>query len=422
MFFNLHSIDCKQVLIMILYAGLVQQLLMSQGGEEDMSALLVSLHGADIETDIELKQDILAALLNTFRESHRARCNFRRAGGFLYLMSVLVSMESFLSPTVSLESGILRERMHLVQLIFTAFALAMRFEPANAKLFHQEICLPSLADTLRLLGCFSRDKQTIIPFSTNPLTLVRETAAQTEDNIQLFHSIFTASPANVDPLSYQDKIPFPLVLCVFIFRLLYDLATDNYEKTVPPGGSGLPGSFRSSPRKVPSPSVVEDALNSSSTDSANLLNTGSGTTNLSPCTSWNRRSIGSLNLSPPTPEPVIVHSSVVIVMIKLIPSISLAISAGEGDNENGDTTRSFWMECLCQLYCAELVKSLVRNERNQQLMAQTGLTEEILERCSISLSDESHLLHQPIHYAFERVATHYLCARDLRYVYKILII
>ena len=111
---------------------------MSQGGEEDMASVLVTLHSSDVNSELGLKIEILSGLLSCFRESHRARTNFRKAGGFLYLMSVLVSMEGLLLQQ-DITNSVLRERMHLVQLIFTAFALSMRFEPANAKLFHQEV-------------------------------------------------------------------------------------------------------------------------------------------------------------------------------------------------------------------------------------------------------------------------------------------
>jgi len=117
----------------------MQQLLMSQGGEEDMAAMLVLLHSSDVQSEIGLKIEILGALLSCFRESHRARCNFRKAGGFLYVMSVLVSMEGLLTKQNACTSVNMRERMHLIQLLFTSIALAMRFEPANAKLFHQEV-------------------------------------------------------------------------------------------------------------------------------------------------------------------------------------------------------------------------------------------------------------------------------------------
>ena len=40
---------------------------------------------------------ILQSLLNVLRESHRTRTLFRKVGGFVYVMSVLVSMEGCLA-------------------------------------------------------------------------------------------------------------------------------------------------------------------------------------------------------------------------------------------------------------------------------------------------------------------------------------
>lgn len=207
----------------------------------------------------------------------------------------------------------------------------------------------------------------------------------------------------MDPFTFQGQVPLVLVFAVFIFRLLYDLATDNYEKNPPPASLG--GAFRS-PRKQLSgddgggSSTAENSAPSSPAPGGAASfhlhrDGGSGKKNAM---------IGSLNFCPPTPEPVVIHSAVVIVMIRLIPSVF------SGENSAGSG-----MEQLCQLFCAELVKSLVRSEKNQQVMAQAGLTEEVLEHCSRALSDEGHPLHGPIHYAFERVATHCLTSKDLRY-------
>ena len=40
---------------------------------------------------------IFQSLLNVLRESHRTRTVFRKVGGFVYVMSVLVSMEGCLA-------------------------------------------------------------------------------------------------------------------------------------------------------------------------------------------------------------------------------------------------------------------------------------------------------------------------------------
>ncbi|KAK8761643.1 hypothetical protein V5799_027091 [Amblyomma americanum] len=58
--------------------------------------------------------------------------------------------------------------------------VAMRYEPANAKFFATEICQTSLADTVRLLGCFTNNTD-ICPVDTS--------FVPTEEN--LFHAVFT---------------------------------------------------------------------------------------------------------------------------------------------------------------------------------------------------------------------------------------
>jgi hypothetical protein len=76
--------------------GIVQQLVLSTGGDDDMGTLLGLMHTAPT-TALELKTHILKALLLVLRESHRTRTVFRKVGGFVYVMSVLVSMEGCLA-------------------------------------------------------------------------------------------------------------------------------------------------------------------------------------------------------------------------------------------------------------------------------------------------------------------------------------
>jgi hypothetical protein len=75
---------------------IVSTLLLSSAGEDDMSTLLGLMHTARME-DLELKNAVLKSLLHTLRESHRTRTVFRRAGGFVYVVSVLISLEGSLS-------------------------------------------------------------------------------------------------------------------------------------------------------------------------------------------------------------------------------------------------------------------------------------------------------------------------------------
>lgn len=66
------------------------------------------------------------------------------------MTSVLVALEGRLSENEPDPSV-----LALLHVVFHTISTAMRFEPANAKFFHHDICMTSLCDTLRLLGCFS---------------------------------------------------------------------------------------------------------------------------------------------------------------------------------------------------------------------------------------------------------------------------
>lgn len=131
--------------------GIVRELILSAGGDDDMLYILSLMHSISPH-QVEFKIQILNMLLGCLKDSHRTRTVFRKVGGFVYLTSVFVSLDGSMAqpqPDIAQQDLIL-----LLQIVCQTLATAMRFEPANAKFFHQEICNSSLCDTLRLLGCF----------------------------------------------------------------------------------------------------------------------------------------------------------------------------------------------------------------------------------------------------------------------------
>jgi hypothetical protein len=77
--------------------AIIQQLILSNSGEEHLANLLALMHReSDITTNLNLKSSILKSLLVVLRENHRVRAIFRKVGGFVYVMSVLVHMEGCL--------------------------------------------------------------------------------------------------------------------------------------------------------------------------------------------------------------------------------------------------------------------------------------------------------------------------------------
>lgn len=69
-----------------------------------------------------------------------------------------------------------------------------------------------------------------------------------------------------------------------------------------------------------------------------------------------------------------------------------------------------------QAHTCEVLKSLVRSERNQQVMCEAGLPHELLAHANLTLADETHPLHPPVQYMFERLAAQCLTPKDLRSV------
>ncbi|CAK9831938.1 WD repeat and FYVE domain-containing protein 3 [Anthophora retusa] len=350
--------------------GIVRELILSAGGDDDMATLLGVMHSAPSNA-LVLKTHILKSLLACLRESHRTRTVFRKVGGFVYVMSVLVSLEGQLGtqrqettePCNDVIKRTPQEETQLLTLLYVVFhtiSTAMRFEPANAKFFHHEICQSSLCDTLRLLGCFST------------LTKLTEIdIVPTTNYHNMLSSLFTGSV--LEPV-FPDVIPKTLAYACLLLRLLYDVALDSFDK---PNLAGL---------GMRSPNHKQNSVE----QQKSFDSPGSG----------KRSVINSLNLSPPTPEPIVVHPGIVVGMLHLLPSIA--------DPFNSQ------MALALQLYVAEIVKSLVRSERNQQIMCDAGMAGELLSMGRIALQDETHPLHQPLQYIIERLAAQSLEPRDLR--------
>jgi len=87
--------------------------------------------------------------LQLLRESHRTRTVFRKAGGFVYVVSVLISMEGSLSvPAKSPWDKVKKSDVFaILSTILSTLTVSMRYEPANAKFFETEV--KSLSRTLK---------------------------------------------------------------------------------------------------------------------------------------------------------------------------------------------------------------------------------------------------------------------------------
>lgn len=336
--------------------GIMRELILSAGGDDDMLYLLTTMHSAPAQ-NVELKMQILKALLSCLRDSHRTRTIFRKVGGFVYVTSVFVSLDGKLCDSDYTPKQI-QDILHLLHLACQTLSTAMRFEPANAKFFQHEICNTSLCDTFRLLGCFS---------ATTELGDKRCPQAD-EDAKRYFHTLFMSNPLQPE---LNDEYPMSLSFATLVYRFLYDIALDNFDR---PNLSGLA-------------SLTSVITNQSNPQMPNNMKDP-------------RSSVSSLNLTQPQPEPMIVHPSVIICMLQLLPSVE----------HNAEQEIALNL----QMYLADVLKSVVRNERNQQIMCEAGLAGQLLNIAKMSLSEESNALHGPLQYILERLAAQALQPTELR--------
>ncbi|KAB1282507.1 WD repeat and FYVE domain-containing protein 3 [Camelus dromedarius] len=358
--------QCRQHALMI-----IQQLVLSPNGDDDMGTLLGLMHSAP-PTELQLKTDILRALLSVLRESHRSRTVFRKVGGFVYITSLLVAMERSLSspPKNGWEKVNQNQVFELLHTVFCTLTAAMRYEPANSHFFKTEIQYEKLADAVRFLGCFS-DLRKISPMNVFP------------SNTQPFQRLLEEDVISVDSVSPT------LQHCSKLFIYLYKVATDSFDsraEQIPPcltSESSLP-----SPWGTPALSRKRHAYHSVSTPPV-----------------YPPKNVADLKLHAATSsvqssDAVIIHPGAMLAMLDLLASV-------------GSVTQPEHALDL-QLAVANILQSLVHTERNQQVMCEAGLHARLLQRCSAALADEDHSLHPPLQRMFERLASQALEPMVLR--------
>jgi hypothetical protein len=127
-------------------------------------------------------------------------------------MSVLIGLEGSLDPAGGAAgdwpwTAVERRAIFaLLREILVVFAVAMRYEPANARFFQQEIARTGgLGESLRLLGCFSTETRLRGDLRQPP----------SEELIEVLQLTFSAG---VPGSEKNLRVPQQLESCVLILR------------------------------------------------------------------------------------------------------------------------------------------------------------------------------------------------------------
>uniref|UniRef100_A0A914ZRD5 WD repeat and FYVE domain-containing protein 3 n=1 Tax=Parascaris univalens TaxID=6257 RepID=A0A914ZRD5_PARUN len=347
---------------------LMKQLLLLAHSEEHLAALLVILHSPQHDS-LSLKCVLLKSLLCVLRESHKVRVMFRRVGGYLCLVSLLLSLEGKLLPTSEEhpddlvgrstkennldDANIPAERLSLlefVHIIFKVLTISMRYEPSNAKYVSLEIKWDNLCIALRATGAFD-DSSKCVDGSDD---VWRLDIAHLREHISACHRVFQHYE-HIHTCTRPQGMPASVFFACCIMRFLFNMALDNYEK--------------------PTGDVVWSC-------EENLLSLDDPTTSI---VSWT--------------SSVLVHPGALLAMLHLLPTVY-----------SGDVK---W-KAAAQLYTALIIKALLRPERNQQIMCQANMARSMLRVGKNVFKSEKHLLLAPFYYVLERLSSHAITPTDLR--------
>jgi hypothetical protein len=118
---------------------LIKQLLFLAKNEQLFSSLLQILFSDPGNISVCMK--ILNMFGSILLESHKVRIMFRRSGGYICLMTLLLQLENSLGAdgdALTEEKKLLLEH---ITLIFRVLTLSMRYEPSNARYFLLEVSL-----------------------------------------------------------------------------------------------------------------------------------------------------------------------------------------------------------------------------------------------------------------------------------------
>ncbi|KAJ8263051.1 hypothetical protein COCON_G00155080 [Conger conger] len=354
--------QCREHALMI-----IQQLLLSPSGDDDMGTLLGLMHSAP-PTELQLKTDILRALLAVLRESHRTRTVFRKVGGFVYLTSLLVAMETALCspPRHGWEKVNQNQVFELLLAVFCALTAAMRYEPANSHFFRTEVQFDKLADALRLLGCFS-EARNVAPAGVLP------------SNAQPFQRLLEDEPPSSDGVCPR------LRHCSKLFIYLYKMATDSFDSRA----EQLPPCLTLE-TSLPSPWGTP-ALSRKRHGYHGYHGMSTHPTPSLPTKAAVEAKLHVANPSHHAPDSVVIHPGAGLAMLDLLASVS------------SETQPEHALDL--QLAVGNILQLLVHSERNQQVLCEAGLHSRLLQRCSAALGDEDHPLHPPLQRTFERLAS-----------------
>ncbi|XP_039629915.1 WD repeat- and FYVE domain-containing protein 4 isoform X2 [Polypterus senegalus] len=318
--------------------------------EEYMSTVIGALCTAT-EGELHLKRDLLQSLLLVL-ETPKGWCAFRTAGGFNGLLSLIMDMEGALSvhPSGLWATVDPEKTLHLILLTFQTIATAIHLDLANNYYFKVTDQYEKMAEALRLLGCFSQNEN----WSSN-------------NSLPSGRTFFQFVGIAANRKGSVDQMPLCLQHCVKLLYCLDKISRGIYQNVTEIS--------EISEETVNGLDVRLDDYDSQHNTKSDLA----------------RYRKNTVELRHGQSGDLIYHPGAIHVIMTLIPLISC----------KEDTELAKDLQCAV----ADRVQSIVKSERNRQIMCESGLLETILTHCQMALCNPADPFHLSVTRIFEKLAS-----------------
>ncbi|PNI21917.1 WDFY4 isoform 3 [Pan troglodytes] len=315
---------------------------------EEYMSIIVGALCSSTQGELQLKLDLLKSLLRIL-VTPKGRAAFRVSSGFNGLLSLLSDLEGSLQEPPLQAWGAVSPRQTLELVLYTlcAVSAALHWDPVNGYFFRRNGLFEKLAEDLCLLGCFG--------------------ALEEEGN--LLHSwVDTKARPFADLLgtafSSSSSLPPRIQSCLQILGFLDSMASGTLH---------LRGDLKESLRTKQGP----------------VVDVQKGETGSDP--QRNFKQWPDLEERMDEGDAAIMHPGVVCIMVRLLPRLY---------HEDHPQLSE---EIQCSL--ATHIQSLVKSEKNRQVMCEAGLLGTLMASCHRALVTSGSPLHSRLIRIFEKLAS-----------------
>ncbi|XP_024594813.1 WD repeat- and FYVE domain-containing protein 4 isoform X3 [Neophocaena asiaeorientalis asiaeorientalis] len=315
---------------------------------EEYMSIIVGALCSSTQGELQLKLDLLKSLLRIL-ETPKGRAAFRVSSGFNGLLSLLSDLEGSLREPPLQTWGAVSpsQTLDLVLHTLCAVSAALYLDPVNGDFFRRTGLFEKLAEDLCLLGCFGALEEEGAPPHSWEDTKARP-----------FADLMSAAFSSASPL------PPKIQSCLQILSFLDSMARGTLH---------LCKDLKDSPR-ARQEAVVDAQKGEAGSDPQG-----------------NFKQWPDLEDRTDEGDAVIMHPGVLCIVVRLLPQLY----------HEDHPQLSKEIQCSVTSH----IQSLVKSEKNRQVMCEAGMLRTLMTYCHQALTTSSSPLHSGLIRIFEKLAS-----------------